>query len=111
MLSGFFVYDGFNILDLTGPFEVLSTANRMMIESGYSEKYIINICSLYGGRVSSNSGIHIDTCSIKEFLNIKINSLVFIGGLEAENIAKERDCIFYLKNFLPENTATSMLLF
>ena len=74
------VYDGFDLLDLAGPTDVLHAATLLGPDHGYR----LVLASPSGGPVRSDSGItvHVDT-AVSRAGGPQVDTLLVIGGLEA----------------------------
>jgi len=53
---GMLVFEGFNLLDLTGPLSVFETANNFLEAENH---YVPDVCSVKAGAVTSSSGVEI----------------------------------------------------
>lgn len=69
-------FDGFQILDITGPASVFSAANDALGKPYYQAVTV----SAKGGLVSSHSGISIQSQSYKSSKLAPIDSLLIAGG-------------------------------
>lgn len=77
-------YDGMNLLDLAGPLQALTTANR----SGAGReppRYETIIASEHGGPVITGSGLPVVTVSIAELADRAIDTLIAPGGCPGED--------------------------
>jgi len=91
----FLVYEGFEILDLSGPASVFNSANH---QSGIT-LYQIHTVSMSGGQIGSSSGIHVDTEQTTQ-ITLNPNSTVLVVGAEQQsllNIIKDHDCRKWLR--------------
>jgi transcriptional regulator GlxA family with amidase domain len=76
----FVVYPGFELLDMSGPVSVFTSANRSL---GLSEKppyYAIDLVSATGGPVTSSSGIAVETQSLEEAARKAVDTLLVVGA-------------------------------
>ena len=71
-------FDGFQILDITGPASVFSAANDALGKPYYQ---VVTV-SAKGGLVSSHSGISIQSQSYKSSKSASIDTLLVAGGSE-----------------------------
>ncbi|SDG61196.1 GlxA family transcriptional regulator [Bosea robiniae] len=81
----FVVYPGFELLDMSGPVSVFTSANRAL---GLSEKpafYAIDLVSVSGGPVTSSSGIAVHTQSLEDRAHEAVDTLL-VAGAESENL-------------------------
>ncbi|MCP4564205.1 MAG: helix-turn-helix domain-containing protein [Bosea sp.] len=81
----FVVYPGFELLDMSGPASVFTSANRSL---GLSEKppfYAIDLVSVAGGPVTSSSGVVVETRSLEECERQAVDTLLVVGA-ERENL-------------------------
>jgi transcriptional regulator GlxA family with amidase domain len=75
----FVIYPGFELLDLSGPVSVFSTANALQKD----DPYLIHTISTEGGAVSSSAGIVVDSIALN---TIKVNkdATVLVVGADAK---------------------------
>lgn len=74
------VYDGFELLDLSGPTSVFNAANSISNKSHYT----ISVVSEAGGTVRSSCGIEIETLPLAS--GVQPNSTVLVVGAEGQDI-------------------------
>jgi transcriptional regulator GlxA family with amidase domain len=72
-------YDGFQLLDVTGPAAVFAGASHMLRHGGYE----IAVLSPQGGMVASNSGVTLSTRALAQFRAPSIDTLLVAGAEEA----------------------------
>ena len=73
-------YEGMNILDLVGPLQALSTANR----GAEAVLYETIVASVDGGAVVSSSGLPVVTVPLAELDGVPIDTLIVAGGCASE---------------------------
>ena len=73
------VYDGFNLLDLSGPLQTFATANRLA-PAGSPPPYRLTVASAHGGLVSSGADLPIQTEAIARLDDAPIDTLLVAGG-------------------------------
>jgi transcriptional regulator GlxA family with amidase domain len=81
----FVVYPGFELLDMSGPVSVFTSANRTL---GLSEKppnYAIDLVSATGGPVTSCSGVTVETQNLEEIACKPVDTLL-VAGAEREHL-------------------------
>jgi transcriptional regulator GlxA family with amidase domain len=71
-------YDGFQLLDITGPATVFAGASRMLPRGGYA----VDVLSPNGGMVTSDSGVRLETRALAHYRAPSIDTLL-IAGAEA----------------------------
>ncbi|MEL6195790.1 MAG: DJ-1/PfpI family protein [Myxococcota bacterium] len=76
----FTVYDGFELLDMSGPAAVFSTANRM----ADTEAYRVELVSIGGGPVSSSSGVTVETKACRDVRPGCLSTILVMGSDERE---------------------------
>lgn len=76
-------YDGMNLLDLAGPLQALTTANRGGAGSE-PPRYETIIASEHGGPVITGSGLPVVTVAIAELADRAIDTLIAPGGCPGE---------------------------
>ena len=74
----FLIYDGIEILDLSGPAGVFSTANQVTGK----QLYKIKIVSINGGLITCSAGMKIDSCSMTSISLNTDDMLIVVGALE-----------------------------
>jgi transcriptional regulator GlxA family with amidase domain len=72
-------YDGFQLLDVTGPAAVFAGASAMLPRGGYE----VVVLSPQGGVVASNSGVALATRALAKFRAGSIDTLLVAGAEEA----------------------------
>ena len=70
-------HDQMNLLDLSGPLQVLATANRL-VESG--QRYEVHVVSVNGGAVTTGCGLQVHTESFESLRGLRIDTLIVPGG-------------------------------
>lgn len=76
----FFVFDGVQALDLTGPHDVFAGANDVVGDASPARpRYRITVASLDGGPISTESGLQIMTVPVTE-IRSRIHTLAIPGG-------------------------------
>jgi len=83
---GFFVFPGFQLLDLTGPLTVFHTAGIFSPQNDYS----LRILSLTGGPIASTSGVPIPTVPPTDRL---LDTLIIAGGSGSRIAAADPVCL------------------
>ena len=71
-------YDGFQLLDVTGPAAVFAAAGAMLPHGGYE----VVVLSPRGGMVTSNSGVALATRAFAQFRAPSIDTLLVAGAEE-----------------------------
>jgi transcriptional regulator GlxA family with amidase domain len=71
-------YDGFQLLDVTGPASVFAGASRMLARGGYE----VDVLSPDGGMVASDSGVSLETRALAHYRAPSIDTLL-VAGAEA----------------------------
>ncbi|MET0265581.1 MAG: hypothetical protein ABW202_08205 [Duganella sp.] len=70
------VFDGIQILDVTGPAAVFSAAN----DAAGSEVYLLHLLSEHGGPVTSNGAVTIASLPVSSLDPGAVDTLLFSGG-------------------------------
>jgi transcriptional regulator GlxA family with amidase domain len=81
------VYDGAQILDITGPSAVFTTANRCTGEAHYT----VEIASASGAPVHTSGAVTIATTAVADVALRDIDTLLVVGGDDAAVIAAMKD--------------------
>src|SRR5262245_53117834 len=74
----FLVYDGFQLLDLTGPASVFASANYILKRDAYE----VSVASPKGGLVGSNSGLAIATGRVGRLPAKEVDTFLVVGADE-----------------------------
>ncbi len=96
----FILFPGFELLDLSGPAAVFSTANHLCPTS-----YEIHSVSTTGGMVSSSSMLQINSSSLIETKVTSRDTLLVVGGEESPLTAAANDTT--LLSWLKENSPST----
>ena len=78
------VYDGFNLLDLSGPLQTFATANRLAENVSAEPPYRLTVASAPGGAISCGAGLSIDTVSVDALHDHPIDTLLVSGGCRGD---------------------------
>ncbi|WP_369939618.1 GlxA family transcriptional regulator [Xanthomonas medicagonis] len=76
-------YDGMNLLDLAGPLQALTTANRSA-QAGVPARYDTIVASEHGGPIVTGSGLPVVTVPISSLTDAAIDTLIAAGGCPGE---------------------------
>lgn len=79
-------YDEMNLLDLAGPLQALTTANRST-PKGEPPRYRVTIASAFGGAVVTGSGLPVITEAVSTLNQHSIDTLIVPGGCAGEDYA------------------------
>jgi transcriptional regulator GlxA family with amidase domain len=80
----FLAYDDMNLLDLAGPLQAFTTANRNSEGSGGAALYETVVASARGGAVTSSAGLSVDTQPLAALNARTIDTLISAGGCKGE---------------------------
>ena len=75
-------YDGMNLLDLAGPLQALTTANRSAPDA---PRYETIVASGQGGAVTTSSGLPVVTVALSALEGVAIDTLIVAGGCWGED--------------------------
>lgn len=79
-------YDGMNLLDLAGPLQALTTANRSA-PANVPARYDAIVASGEGGAIVTGSGLPVVTVAIASLAGVPIDTLIAPGGCVGEEYA------------------------
>lgn len=79
------VYDGFNLLDLSGPLQTFATANRLAASVSAEPPYRLTVASMHGGPISCGAGLSIDTVALASVDDQPIDTLLVSGGCRGDD--------------------------
>jgi len=71
-------YEGFQLLDVTGPASVFSSANQAL----QRRRYDVRVVSPRGGLVASSSGVAVATCALARMPPGRVHTLLIAGAAE-----------------------------
>jgi transcriptional regulator GlxA family with amidase domain len=74
------VYDGFNLLDLSGPLQTFATANRLACGGPGEPPYRLTVASAGGGPIASGADIAVATEPVEALDEASIDTLLVAGG-------------------------------
>lgn len=74
----YLVYEGFELLDISGPVSMFNTANRYVASRGYEAVYL----SLKGGMVEASCGLSVETRPVAGMRLILSDTLLVVGADE-----------------------------
>ncbi|MDH7638223.1 GlxA family transcriptional regulator [Sphingomonas oryzagri] len=77
-------YDGMNLLDLAGPLQALTTANRG-VAAGDLARYETIVASGAGGTVLTSAGLPVVTTPVSSLTALPIDTLIVPGGCWGED--------------------------
>jgi transcriptional regulator GlxA family with amidase domain len=78
------VYDGFNLLDLSGPLQTFATANRLAAGACAESPYRLTVASTEGGPIACGAGVCIDTVALATLDEQPIDTLLVSGGCRGD---------------------------
>jgi transcriptional regulator GlxA family with amidase domain len=81
-------YDGMNLLDLAGPLQALTTANRG-VEAGDPAWYETIVASSAGGPIVTSAGLPVVTIPVSALAEVAIDTLIAPGGCWGEEFEVE----------------------
>jgi transcriptional regulator GlxA family with amidase domain len=90
----FVIFDRFQSLDLTGPFEVFSGVNRLVADE---EVYRAEVVSLEGGVVRTSSGLSVVAHGALTECHGPIDTLIVVGGSGSTTAARSPELIRWLQ--------------
>ena len=79
------VYDGFNLLDLSGPLQTFATANRLAASAPAEPPYRLTVASLHGGTVACGAGLGVDTVALAAVDDQPVDTLLVSGGCRGDD--------------------------
>ena len=88
----FVTFPGAQILDVTGPLEVFSSASRFVSEA----RYRTHVVSRGGGPVLASCGLAFDTSSIAA-IHAPVDTLVVTGGADMEEAGSDDELVFHVR--------------
>lgn len=86
-IIAFLAYEGFQILDLTGPAAVFESANYLLKRQAYK----IWSASPAGGTLLSSCGVAVATRALKRVPKSRIDTFLIVGAAKPEVVAAIRD--------------------
>jgi transcriptional regulator GlxA family with amidase domain len=89
-------FDSAQILDVTGPLEVFSSATRFVVAAQYDTALV----SVAGGPVLSTSGMEFTTTRLAEVTG-PVDTLVVAGGRDMDTACGDRELVAHLRRLAP----------
>ena len=78
------VYDGFNLLDLSGPLQTFATANRLAEGGPGAPPYRITVASAAGGLVACGADLPVATQAVSTLADEPLDTLLVAGGCRGD---------------------------
>jgi transcriptional regulator GlxA family with amidase domain len=94
-------YDGMNLLDLAGPLQALTTANRS-VAAGAAARYETVVASGNGGTIVTSAGLPIVTTAVSSLAALAIDTLIAPGGCWG----KDYEVPLILRDFIAERAGS-----
>jgi transcriptional regulator GlxA family with amidase domain len=95
-------FDGAQLLDIAGPLESFSLANRLRLHGGAERPaeewpYRIVVASRAGGSIRTNSGLKLETQSLKAVNRLgAVDTLIVSGGSGVHDAARDRALVSWV---------------
>jgi len=86
----FVIYPGFELLDLSGPVSVFSTANALQTASNKKQPYHIHTLSMEAGLITSGAGLKVNSQAAAS-MTITANTTILVVGANAPAIHQASD--------------------
>jgi transcriptional regulator GlxA family with amidase domain len=90
-------FDSAQILDVTGPLEVFSSATRFVLAAQYDTQLV----SVAGGSVLSTSGMEFITTRLAEVAG-PVDTLMVAGGRDMDDACADQELLAHLRRLAPE---------
>ncbi len=87
-------FPGVQILDVTGPLEVFSTATRLLPQATYRTVLV----STHGGDVAASCGMRFATTAIADLESDEVDTLVVAGGRDMDEPAADDHLVEHLQS-------------
>ncbi len=95
----FVVFDQIQLLDLTGPLDVLSTTTRLFPHTNYET----TVASVGGGMVASSAGLTFDTKALPS-LRGPVDTLVVVGGIGTPSALRDPSLLRSIRRLADRST-------
>ena len=89
------VFNGVNLLDVSGPAQVFTQAN--CVAANRCVRYQIQLASRHGGLIACNSGINIETTSLRQIATTSIDTFIIAGGGGVHQLLGDNNLIRQVK--------------
>jgi transcriptional regulator GlxA family with amidase domain len=76
----FFVYPGFELLDMAGPASVFDGTNYVLSQNQRSRFYVVDLVSTKGGPVTSSSGVTVQSLRPGELARRTVDTILMVGA-------------------------------
>lgn len=96
----FAAYEGFSLLDLSGPLEAFRVAADFALKERRMS-YVCTVVSSRGGRVKTANGVELNAKSVRSIANKPIDTLVVPGGFIVEDVTRDRALIRWIRKVAP----------
>lgn len=96
---GLLVFDGFDLLDVGGPYEVLSTANRCAAADGDDPPFAISIVGLTAAPVTAHGGLQV-VPGVREGDTGPLDLLVVPGAVDIDLVLAEERLVVALADLV-----------
>jgi transcriptional regulator GlxA family with amidase domain len=94
----FLAFDGFQLLDITGPLQTFATASELAGARAY-RTVVVSRC---GGLVESSSGLRLDTIPFRQAARLHADTLIVPGGPGVHMAARDRWHVQWLRRQAPQ---------
>jgi transcriptional regulator GlxA family with amidase domain len=90
-------FEGFQLLDVTGPWEVFGRTTRYLRDRGLAGGYTLELVASHPGSVTSSSGLSLAVQRPVRAVRGAIDTLVVAGGLGTERALGDRSLVAFVK--------------
>ena len=91
-------FDSAQILDVTGPLEVFSSATRLVLPA----RYEVELVSVPGGMIWSTSGLEFSTSRLEEVRG-SVDTLMVAGGRDMDTACSDTELVAQLRRLAPQS--------
>jgi transcriptional regulator GlxA family with amidase domain len=96
------IYDGFNLLDLSGPLQTLSTANRRAAAETGAPAYRLTVASWEGGDVACSADVRVTSVAVATLDAEPIDTLIVAGGCRGETFEHPVELEHWITRHAPQ---------
>jgi transcriptional regulator GlxA family with amidase domain len=90
-------FEGFQLLDVTGPWEVFGRTTRYLRDRGLAGGYTLELVASHSGSVTSSSGLSLAVQRPLGAVRGAIDTLVVAGGLGTQRALGDRSLVAFVK--------------
>ncbi len=92
----FLAFPDVQLLDVTGPFQVFASANRLFTEAGQSPPYALTVVAAVPGLIASSSGLAL-VAEALPMPDVALDTLIIAGGMGVNATRRDRALVEWIR--------------